>query len=580
MIKFKSLQTKIVVSFSLIFLVCGLLMSFVIYRSADQFVVQSVGTQAKHIAEQAARLVNIDQYKMISIEMKKNDYYHELRTTLSDIRKMNNLKYLYTMNRRAVGDGYDYYYVVDGSEGDNFSDLGQVEGEINKFPMLIRAFETKKTQVGELSYSETYGAIVSAYVPLIDQSGELIGVLGADFDATGIYKLMQKNEQKTLILTIVMLIIVIIVVSLLTLYLVRPLKKLTKSVYRLREGNFDVTFEMNRSDEIGELASAFDYTVRELRTVIDGVTSTSHDLNESAKQMSKHTQEAAERVEHVSEHIRRTSDETVQQQAHIERISSTVEEMSRALQSIASSLDETVHASQHIGHLSKSGKEKMENSTQQMKKISEKQQISMQVVQELEGKSKEIHQIVELISQIAAQTNLLALNAAIEAARAGEHGKGFAVVSEEVRKLAEQSSGAANMIAGLIEDILIKMQRAVEAMNESTQEIQSGTNVLAETGASFYEIIQEVARVSNQIESISAATEELSSSSEQVVDASHAVHAIAQRTASSMLTLADEMHQQAAFTQQLSAASEELHHLSDKLQEMVQHLRRSRNQER
>ncbi|MBA2877346.1 methyl-accepting chemotaxis protein [Anoxybacillus kamchatkensis] len=574
MFKLKSLQTKMIVSFSFIFLVCGLLLGFLVYRSADQFVVQSVGTQARHIVENAAKLIDMDQYKTIRPETGKNDYYHELRAIFSSMREMNNLKYLYTMNRRTVEDGYEYYYVVDGSEGEDFADLGEVEVEINDFPMLIKAFETKTPQVGELSYSETYGALVSAYVPLIDESGEIVGVLGADFDATSIYELMKENEKKMLFLTISMLLVVILMVFLLTLYLVKPLKQLTKSVYQLREGKFDVTFEVNRSDEIGELANAFAYTVHELRTIIDGVTRTSVDLNESAGQMLKRTEEAAHRIECVSEDIDRISSETNQQQAYIERISLTIDEMSRALQSIASSLDETVHASQHISHLSQKGKEKMEGSTYQMKKISEKQQISVQLVQELENKSKEIHQIVELISQIAAQTNLLALNAAIEAARAGEHGKGFAVVSEEVRKLAEQSSEAASTIAGLIEDILVKMERAVKAMNESTQEIYSGTSVLAETGASFYEIIQEVARVSDQIESISAATEQLSSSSEQVVDASRAVQAIAKRTASSMTTFAGEMHQQAVFTQQLSDTSKELHHLSHKLQEMIRHLNR------
>ncbi len=570
----KSLQTKMILAFSVLFLCSSVLLIFFIYQSSTKFVVMSVSNQAKAIAEQAAKAIDVEKYKTISPETGENDYYYELRSTLNNIRKMNNLKYLYTMGRKSTEKGYEYYYVVDGLPLDSkeAAKLGEVETEIEGYPIIVQAFETKKTQVGEFSYVEKYGALVSAYVPITDHSGKLIGIVGADFDATDIYKMMKQNRIKIILLTTGIMLLVTIFVYLLARYLVRPLKQLTKTVHELRKGNFDVALETNRSDEIGELTNAFDYMVRELKSMISGVSTTSIDLHHSAEQLAHSTQEAATRIEKVSREIDELASETMQQQTYIKQTSTTISEMSKALQSISASLDEAVHASQHVSQLSQIGKTKMEDATFQMNKIAEKQNISVNIIQELGEKSKKINEVVALISQIAEQTNLLALNAAIEAARAGEHGKGFAVVSEEVRKLAEQSHQATKTIALLIEEILAKMESAIEAINDSTKEVTSGTIVLSDTGKSFYEIIEAITAVSAQIKTITAATEELTSGSGQVVQMIQEVSHIAERSSNTMSEFATEMHHQSAMTQELTASSEELHALSEKLHELVKHL--------
>lgn len=134
----------------------------------------------------------------------------------------------------------------------------------------------------------------------------------------------------------------------------------------------------------------------------------------------------------------------------------------------------------------------------------------------LSEKSKEINQIVELITGVAEQTNLLALNAAIEAARAGEQGRGFAVVAEEVRKLAEQSAGASNQIKNLITAIQAESQRAVESMAEGGKDVEEGSRVVQEVGDLLNRIIASVQGLSSQIQAVASATEQMSSGVQSV----------------------------------------------------------------
>lgn len=170
-------------------------------------------------------------------------------------------------------------------------------------------------------------------------------------------------------------------------------------------------------------------------------------------------------------------------------------------------------------------------------------------VANLGERSKEIGQIIDTISGIAAQTNQLALNAAIEAARAGEQGRGFGVVAEEVRKLAEQSHGAANQITGLIGQIQQGTSKAVAAMDDGTREVSLGTEVIQAAGTSFCEIAQLVIEVSAQVETISTSMHKLDSGRQQIVSNILAIDDLSRKTASEAQTVsaATEEHGRNSF---------------------------------
>ena len=198
---------------------------------------------------------------------------------------------------------------------------------------------------------------------------------------------------------------------------------------------------------------------------------------------------------------------------------------------------------------------------------------SAQVVAKLGERSKEIGQIVSVISGIAGQTNLLALNAAIEAARAGEQGLGFAVVADEVRKLAEQSQEAAQRIAELIGEIQGDTDQAVVAMSEGTREVKVGSEVVTAAGQAFAEITELVAHVSEQVQDISQVMQRMSQGSEQIVTSVHTVSNLSEAAMGEAQTVSAATEEQSASMEEIASSSRALANLAQDLQEAVNRFR-------
>jgi methyl-accepting chemotaxis protein len=176
-------------------------------------------------------------------------------------------------------------------------------------------------------------------------------------------------------------------------------------------------------------------------------------------------------------------------------------------------------------------------------------------VRELGKSSDQIGEIISVIDDIADQTNLLALNAAIEAARAGEQGRGFAVVADEVRKLAERTTKATKEIAGMIKKIQVDTAGAVSSMEQGTGEVEKGKQLADRAGASLQEIVGVSQKVTDMVTQIAAASEEQSSASEQISKNVEAISKVTGETAQG--------------TQQIARAAEDLNRLTEKLQELT-----------
>ena len=187
------------------------------------------------------------------------------------------------------------------------------------------------------------------------------------------------------------------------------------------------------------------------------------------------------------------------------------------------------------------------------------------VIQKLEERSKEIGQIIEVITGISDQTNLLALNAAIEAARAGEHGKGFAVVADEVKNLAEQSKESADKIANLIQQIQHDTTHAVEMMGKGTADVAEGISVVQVTGEGFKRIQQSIDQVTSQIQEISAVSEEMSASVEQVHASVDQVAQIVKEASTNTENIAAASEEQLASMEEITASSNSLSKMAEDL---------------
>jgi len=268
------------------------------------------------------------------------------------------------------------------------------------------------------------------------------------------------------------------------------------------DGNLTVEAEVT-ADALGSLADAFNMMVASLASLVQQV-------RNSASDMSLATNE----ILGSSDQMIRGAEE---QQNHINNITSAVDEIAISMQQVANNAESAARASQKATEAAQQGEKSVEETIRGMHRIRNTVQVTSKKIKSLGDRSIEINEIITTIDDIARQTTILALNAAIEAARAGEHGRGFGVVAEEVRKLAERSSKATKDIADLIKGIQAETNEAVRTMEEGTREVEEGTRLADIAGSSLKEIDKSVDQVANLIQEISLAAKQQARGTDGVV---------------------------------------------------------------
>jgi methyl-accepting chemotaxis protein len=240
-------------------------------------------------------------------------------------------------------------------------------------------------------------------------------------------------------------------------------------------------------------------------------------------------------------------------------------------------MDQVLHAIESMAQLSASANEDAKFGTQtvsqtieQMNTIQKTVEETAVVIDSLEGKSKEIDQIVEVMTQIASQTHLLALNAAIEAAQAGESGMGFAVVAGEVRKLADQSVKSADDIRELIGQVQAESSKAVNFMQRGTQVVQQGMDQVKQSGVAFDAIVSSIVDISTQSQAATAIVQEVNANSDQMVSMMDQVSLITQQSSDHTHTVAASVEEQTASMEEVSASATHLGSMAEELQQQLE----------
>lgn len=287
----------------------------------------------------------------------------------------------------------------------------------------------------------------------------------------------------------------------------------------------------NSINQLGEALSA----------VIGKVTEAVHATASASSQISSSSEELA-----AGAH---------EQSSQAGEVATAVEQMTSTILETAKNADDASGAAKNAGMVAIDGGKVVNETIEGMIKIAGVVQKSAETVQALGKSSDQIGEIVQVIDDIADQTNLLALNAAIEAARAGEQGRGFAVVADEVRKLAERTTKATKEIAQMIKQIQKDTYNAVESMKQGTVEVEKGKQLADKAGESLKEIIKEASQVGNIISQVAAASQEQSSAAEQISKNIESINSVT--------------HQSAAGVQQIAHAAEDLNRLTDNLQNLV-----------
>lgn len=350
----------------------------------------------------------------------------------------------------------------------------------------------------------------------------------------------------------------------------RPIQSLELAANKIAGGDLSlVSLGIRSNDEIGRLAKSFEQMAHNVRGLIRQISSNAEHLAASSEELTASADQSSQATHQVAVSIQEVAGGASEQMNAANDAASIVTEMSAGIEEIAANASSVATQTETAADKAVKGGTAVDKAVGQMSRIEETVNTSAQVVSKLGERSKEIGQIVGAISNIAGQTNLLALNAAIEAARAGEQGKGFAVVADEVRKLAEQSDEAAKKIAALIKEIQQDTDKAVEAMQQGTQEVKTGAEVVNAAGVSFREIADLVTEVSDQVKQISKAIQEMAQGSQKIVESVHKIDDLSKKSSAETQSVSAATEEQLASMEEIATSSRALATLAQELQAAV-----------
>lgn len=350
----------------------------------------------------------------------------------------------------------------------------------------------------------------------------------------------------------------------------RPISQVTDQVKALADGDFSMDpLHITSSDETGYLAENLNKMQENLRHLIIQIGENSSQVSAASEQLMASAEQSSQASGHITSSIDRVAAGAEQQMGTVEQTVSNTDTLSENVNQIASHAKLTSTLSEQALIKAGTGNETVQSTVTQMESIHNTMKELSTAVTGMGERSKEIDQIVEVISGIAAQTNLLALNAAIEAARAGEEGKGFAVVANEVRHLAEQSSDSALQITQLISNIQSDSDNSIQMMEKGQKEVDDGVKIVHVAGQLFAEIKHDLNEVAEKTMEVFTAANGITEGTVNVVKSMGHISEISSETLSGTQNISAASEEQLASMQEISASATVLADMAEDLQEMI-----------
>ena len=380
-------------------------------------------------------------------------------------------------------------------------------------------------------------------------------------------------RNKLLMITFITIIIISLIIIYITKKITDPINKSVEITNRI--ANNDLTAKMpdkylERKDEIGILSQSINRMSNNIRQMVRNISSIAENLSASSEELSASSEEISASAEQVGRAIEEVASGAEEQSAQIDETRNNVSDLASGIDNVSDMSEDMDKQADNVISNIDQGKNEINNTIEQVQEVKVQANKTSENINELGDLSEEIGEIVELINGISTQTNLLALNAAIEAARAGEAGRGFSVVADEIRELAEESSEATENIAGLITDIQNRVEVTIGQMNKAEDAVGTSVDAIKSTEDSFEEINNAARKLRDLIEDVSKATNEMAENSSEVSASIEEIAAVSEEASGNAEEVAASSEEQIAATEDIVEGAEELAKISDKLIETIE----------
>lgn len=351
------------------------------------------------------------------------------------------------------------------------------------------------------------------------------------------------------------------------------LRELVGEVVHSAEAVSTISIQLSSAaDQTGQAASEIAHSIQEVAAAASQSAMTSQEVAKGSEQQAQVAMKAAGAMDSLQAAVEKVQQGGKQQHEAAQQAELGMQQAAQAVDDVACSAQQMAKTAQQAADIAHTGGKAVEKTIDSMGRIKEQVEAASERVVELGQKGQQIGAIIETIDQIAEQTNLLALNAAIEAARAGEHGKGFAVVADEVRKLAERATSATKEISTLIGSVRLGVDASVQAMQDSRKEVLEGSACSEEAGNALTQILEAAERVASEVQQVTNTSEKMATSVQAVRAAVTTVLYVteenkssvqemavnAEQVSSAISTVASTSQQTAAGAEEMSASAEEV----------------------
>lgn len=530
LIKYKSIQMKIIVSFVVVFFIIALLTGVAQYSFNTKIQFQDIKDDVTQLAVLAAFVIDGDAHEELTSNKDLNsEEYKQIRTDLQEFMNKTGTAGVYTLAQKNED---KTQFIVDADE-----DPPEIGEEYDYLSDMKPAFQGTPSSDKEITIDE-WGEVISGYAPILNSQEEIVAIAGVDIDAS--YIKQQKKLQ--LMLLVVSNFIGLIVMALLSFILARsiskPIKTLADNFIELgSSNNLTKKMDIKTGDEIEALGTSINGFIENVRLLILQIKEAGGNVANSADNLTLSIAESQTALEEVNRAIENIAAGAVSQAKDVSDISFGIQKITSDMNENENKIGEVNDAAGETRKLVHQGMEALNNQSIKTDENMEASQKATRVIEKLAIKIDDIEKILSTITSISDQTNLLALNAAIEAARAGEHGKGFAVVADEVRNLAEESATSTKEIAQILHTINHETKEAVNQIGKTntiaeeqkaavdntsllfgsiTKEIESIIDFIEEINTSFKDIGDNAASISDKIQDVSSVSEENAAMSEEV----------------------------------------------------------------